>query len=188
MASLFKRLFSSGGTQTASWQFAEPSAEAAVAEETIEQAASQYQVAELKPPSEEELKEFLYKNFLDGAKPAEVPQAQEWKAANSPAVNAELAPTITPEEVDSTSLEETASNNQVCTEEADAAEVRVGDSTETESFVDEILAPAQDETLATKDVVAISDPETIPQAEVAAHLASLAIAPATALLTSEDEM
>ncbi|MGB8542329.1 MAG: pentapeptide repeat-containing protein [Candidatus Acidiferrales bacterium] len=190
MASLFKRLFSSGGTQTASVQVAEPSAEAPVVEETIEQAASQYQEAELPPPSEEELKEFLYKHFLDGAKPAEIPQAQEWSAANSLGASAELAPAITSEEFDLPSPEEPRSSNQVSTEEADAAKVRVGDSTETESFVDGILAPAQDEIPATEDVVAISNPETIPQAEADSDFASddEDVRLVTASSASEDEM
>src|ERR1700728_3650177 len=145
MASLFKRLFSSGGTQTASVQVAEPSAEAAVAEETIEQAASQYQAAELQPPSEEELKEFLYKNFLDGAKPAEIPQAQEWSAANSPAVNAELAPTITPEEVAPAAASLTSEDEMMAEIEVDSMAL---DSPEVAAaFADELVARALPPTL-----------------------------------------
>src|ERR1700677_2820832 len=170
MASLFKRLFSSGGTQTASVQVAEPSLEASLAEETIEQAASRYQAAEL-PPSEEELKEFLYKNFLDGAKPTEIPQEQ-WGVANSSEVTAELMPAITSEEVDLPSLEETISTKDIGAEEAHAVELRADDPTDVEAHVHQNLAPTQKDAVATGDVAAISDPETILRAEAVSDFAS----------------
>jgi uncharacterized protein YjbI with pentapeptide repeats len=189
MASLFKRLFSSGGTQTTSVQVAEPSAEASVAEETIEQAASRYQAAEL-PPSEEELKEFLYKNFLDGAKPTEVAQEQPWVAASSSEVTAELTPAITSEDVDLPSLRETRSEDKVYADETGSAEVRVEDSAEAAPFTDENLAPSQGGALAAAIVAAISDLETIPQAEARSDLASenQDVPQVVASSASEDEM
>ncbi|HXN18767.1 MAG TPA: pentapeptide repeat-containing protein [Candidatus Binatus sp.] len=188
MASLFKRLFSSGGTQTASVQVAEPSLEAPLAEETIEQAASRYQAAEL-PPSEEELKEFLYKNFLDGAKPTEIPQEQ-WGVANSSEVTAELMPAITSEEVDLPSLEETISTKDIGAEEAHAVELRADDPTDVEAHVHQNLAPTQKDAVATGDVAAISDPETILRAEAVSDFASenVGAPPVTASPASEDEM
>jgi uncharacterized protein YjbI with pentapeptide repeats len=188
MASLFKRLFSSGRTQTTSVQVAEPGAESSVAEETIEQAAAQYQAAEL-PPSEEELKEFLYKNFLDGAKPTEVPQEQEWGTA-SPSVTPEFALAIASEEVDLSPTEEATAKNDVATEEAGAAEVRAEDSAEATPFMDDALAPAQGGVLAEAIVAAISDLETIPQDEGSSDLASEnEVVPQVATFSSsEDEM
>jgi uncharacterized protein YjbI with pentapeptide repeats len=63
MPSIFKRLFSSGGAQAATVQVEEPTpdvtaAERLLAEEGLGQSPSE-------PPSEEELKEFLIKNFLE---------------------------------------------------------------------------------------------------------------------------
>jgi uncharacterized protein YjbI with pentapeptide repeats len=189
MASLFKRLFSSGGTQTASVQVAEPGAEASVAEETIEQAALQYQAAEL-PPSEEELKEFLYNNFLDGAKPTEVPQEREGGAANSSELTAEPSPTIISEEVDLPSVRETTSEDKVSTEETVSAEVRAENSAEAAPLVDENLAPSQGGALAAAVVAAISALETIPPAEAGSDLASENedLPQVAASSASEDEM
>jgi uncharacterized protein YjbI with pentapeptide repeats len=189
MASLFKRLFSSGGTQTASVQVVEPSAEVSVAEEIIEQAASQYQAAEL-PPSEEELKEFLYKNFLDGARPSEILQKQEWGSATSSAVTGDLVPAITSEEIDLPSAPETTSEEKVYTEETVPAEVRVEDSAETAPFVGENLAPSHGGALAEAIVAAISNLEANPRAEVSSDLASeYEVAPQiTVSPASEDEM
>ncbi len=172
-------------------QVAEPCAESSVTEETGEQVALQDRAAELPPPSEEELKEFLYKNFLDGAKPTEIPQAQEWGAANASEVTAELAPSISSEELDLTSPEETTSSNAVSTEDSDAVEMRVDDPTEVEAAdADQNSAPAQDLAPATADVIAISDPETIPQAEAVSDLASENedVHQGTVSPASEDEM
>jgi uncharacterized protein YjbI with pentapeptide repeats len=189
MASLFKRLFSSGGTQTASVQVAEPGTEFSVAEETIEQAAAQYQAAEL-PPSEEELKEFLYKNFLDGAKPTEVSQEQEWGTASVSPVTAELGPTIVSEELNLSSAEEATAENDVATGEPSAAEVRVENSAEAAPFVGENLAPSHAGVLAEAIVAAISDLETIPQSEANSEsaLQNEDIPQVTASPASEDEM
>ena len=82
MASLFKRLFSSGGGQTASVQVEEPIAETSAEEQTIDQNGVEERAGEQAPPSEDELKEFLSKNFLDGAKPIEIPQATETAACD----------------------------------------------------------------------------------------------------------
>jgi uncharacterized protein YjbI with pentapeptide repeats len=189
MASLFKRLFSSGGTQAASVQVAEPSAEASVAEETIEQAASRYQAAEL-PPSEEELKEFLYKNFLDGAKPTEVSEEHEWAVASSSAVTVELAPAITSEEVDLPSGREITSEDKVSPEQTVSAEVRAEDSGDAAPFVGENLAPSQGGALATAIVDALSELEVIRPAEVSSDSASEneVVPQVAALSASEDEM
>ena len=189
MASLFKRLFSSGGAQTASVQVVEPSTEVSVAEESIEQAASQYQAAEL-PPSEEELKEFLYKNFLDGAKPAEILPGQEWASASSSAVTAESAPAITSEEGDLPFAPQTTAEEKVYPEEAISAEVRVEDSVEAAPFMDENLAPSHGGVLAEAIVAAISGLETNPHAELSSGLAwENEVAPqVTVSSTSEDEM
>ena len=78
MASLFKRLFSSGGGQTASVQVEEPIAETSAEEQTVDQNGAEDRAGEQAAPSEDELKEFLSKNFLDGAKPIEVPPLLIW--------------------------------------------------------------------------------------------------------------
>src|SRR5580704_973447 len=85
MASLFKRLFSSGGTQTATVQVEEQSAGSSAEEKTVSQDGVESRAGE-QPPSQEELNKFLYENFLDGAKPVEIPQTQEWAAASAPVV------------------------------------------------------------------------------------------------------
>ena len=85
MASLFKRLFSSGGTQTATVQVEEQPAESSAEEKTVSQDGIESRAGE-QSPSQEELNKFLYENFLDGAKPVEIPQTQEWAAASAPVV------------------------------------------------------------------------------------------------------
>jgi len=59
MASLFKRLFSSGGTQTATVQVEEQPAESSAEEKTISQDGIESRAGE-PSPSQEELNKFLY--------------------------------------------------------------------------------------------------------------------------------
>ncbi len=120
MASLFKRLFSSGGTQTATVQVEEQSTESSAEGKAVDQDGVR-RGADERAPSEEELKEFLYKNFLDGAKPVEIPQTQELAASTSSAVFAEPAPVAPPETPDVASTNAEAEENSLG-EAAQAAE------------------------------------------------------------------
>jgi uncharacterized protein YjbI with pentapeptide repeats len=64
MASLFKRLFSSGGTQAATAQMEEPAANLSATEKLLAEEGLGASPTE-QPPSAEELNEFLIKNFLE---------------------------------------------------------------------------------------------------------------------------
>jgi uncharacterized protein YjbI with pentapeptide repeats len=189
MASLFKRLFSSGGRQTASVQLAEPSAESSIVEELVDPGA-QDRAAELPPPSEEELKEFLYKNFLDGAKPTEIPQAQECQAPTSTVAAAEPVTVAFPEELESSPAEETTSETDAFTEESDAGEVGADSSSEGEDFIEENLASAQGDCAATSDEVILSKSLTDSPIEDASEFSpkNEDVAQAAATSVSEDEM
>src|ERR1700677_1529184 len=84
MASIFKRLFSSGGAQAATAQMEEP-AEVSATEKLLAEEGLGASPGE-QPPSEEELKEFLIRNFLeDSAAGIEPPQAASIHAANTAA-------------------------------------------------------------------------------------------------------
>ena len=87
MASIFKRLFSSGGAQAATAQMEEPSAEVSATEKLLAEKGLGASPGE-QPPSEEELKEFLIRNFLEDSTPEIAPpQAASIHAANSAAEN-----------------------------------------------------------------------------------------------------
>src|SRR3984957_5409744 len=127
MASLFKRLFSSGGGRTASVQGEEPLAETPAQKQAIDQNGVEERTGEQAAPSEDELKEFLSKNFLDGAKPIEIPQATETSAATSTVVNTEPIPSDVSEDInwpaaDEIASEEISAESKGSTEEVGSAE------------------------------------------------------------------
>src|SRR6204780_4390549 len=84
MASIFKRLFSSGGAQGATAARERP-AEGFATEKVLAEEGLGASPGE-QPPSEEELKEFLIRNFLEDSAPGiEPPQAASIHAANTAA-------------------------------------------------------------------------------------------------------
>ena len=186
MASLFKRLFSSGGAQTASVQVEEPIAETSAEEQSIEQNGVEDRASEQAAPSEDELKEFLYKNFLDGAKPIEIPQAQEAAGATSTVVNTESTPSDLSEDIDWPSAEEMASEREGSTEEVGSAESSSDASTEGEPVAEHDVASEQSGVI-TPDVAA-PETETISQVEAAPELPSESEDPLPTWLASEHEM
>ena len=89
MASIFKRLFSSGGAQAATVQVEEPTADVAAAEKLLAEQGLGASVAE-QPPSDEELKEFLIKNFLEDSRADQVANPQVVFPKPPPATLAEI--------------------------------------------------------------------------------------------------
>ncbi|MGD0402649.1 MAG: pentapeptide repeat-containing protein [Candidatus Acidiferrales bacterium] len=87
MASIFKRLFSSGGAQAGTAQIEEPTADVVAAEKLLAEEGLGHSSGE-QPPSEEELKEFLIKNFLEDSNPDEIPRERNSPVANSSTVYA----------------------------------------------------------------------------------------------------
>ena len=91
MASIFKRLFSSGGAQAATAQMEEP-AEVSATEKLLAEEGLGASPGE-QPPSEEELKEFLIRNFLeDSTAGIAPPQAASIHAANTTAEHTDSSP------------------------------------------------------------------------------------------------
>ncbi len=83
MASIFKRLFSSGGAQAATAQMEEPPAEISATEKLLAEEGLGTNPSQ-QPPSEQELKEFLIRNFLeDSAADITPPQATPSHAAST---------------------------------------------------------------------------------------------------------
>ena len=82
MASIFKRLFSSGGAQAATVQIEEPTPDVAAAEKLLAEEGLGQNPGE-QPPSEEDLKEFLIKNFLEDPKADEIAPVQNLPVTNS---------------------------------------------------------------------------------------------------------
>jgi uncharacterized protein YjbI with pentapeptide repeats len=89
MASIFKRLFSSGGAQAATVQVEEPTADVAAAEKRLAEEGLGASPAE-QPPSEEELKAFLIKNFLEDSSADKIANPQVVFAKPAPATLAEI--------------------------------------------------------------------------------------------------
>jgi len=170
MASLFKRLFSSGGGQTASVQVEEPIAETSAEERAIDQDSVENRTGEQATPSEDELKEFLSKNFLDGAKPIEITQATEASAATLTVVNTEPTPSDLREDIGWPSAEEIAPESKGSTEEVGSAESSSAVSTEDETPAEDRVVSEENDVV-TPDVTA-SETETISQVEAAPTPAS----------------
>src|SRR5580704_10855896 len=170
MASLFKRLFSSGGARTASVQVEEPIAETPTEEQPIDTDGVEDRAGEQAPPSAQELKEFLYKNFLGGAKPIEIPQALETSAATSTAVKAESRPSNLPEELDCPSADEITSESEGSTAETGSVETLSNVSTDHEDLAEDDVASRQRGAII-PDVTA-SETETIPQVDETPELSS----------------
>src|SRR3984957_11709655 len=196
MASLFKRLFSSGGGQTASVQVEEPIAETSAEEQTVDQKGAEDRAGKQAAPSEDELKEFLSKNFLDGAKPIEIPQATETAAAISTVVTTEPTASDVAEDIDWPAADEIASEeisveSKGSTEEEGSAETSPEVSAEDETLVEDDDVISEQNEVISPDVTA-SETETISQVEAAPELPSenkteSADTPPT-WLASEDEM
>src|SRR5580704_15042543 len=89
MASIFKRLFSSGGAQAATLQVEEPAADVAAAEKLLAEQGLGASSGE-QPPSEEELKEFLIKNFLEDSSADRTVNPQVVFPQHAPATLAEI--------------------------------------------------------------------------------------------------
>jgi uncharacterized protein YjbI with pentapeptide repeats len=170
MVSLFKRLFSSDGAQTASVQVEEPIAETPTPEQATDQDPVEDRAGEQASPSAQELKEFLYKNFLDGAKPIEIPQALETPAATSTAVKAEPTPSNLPEELDWPSADEIRSESAGSTEETGSVETLSNVSADDQDLAEDDVASQQRGAI-TPDVAA-SETETIPQLDETPELSS----------------
>jgi uncharacterized protein YjbI with pentapeptide repeats len=152
MASLFKRLFSSGGTQTATVQVEEQPAESSAEEKTVSQDGIESRAGE-PSPSQEELNKFLYENFLDGAKPVEIPQTQEWAAASAPVVFENPA-SVNLREALELPAEDAISENDEASDEV-VAEVTADAPLEGEASAQENLTSAP------------GDTESVPQVEAA---------------------
>src|SRR5271156_1019720 len=105
MASIFKRLFSSGGAQAGTAQIEEPTADVAAAEKLLAEEGLGQSLGE-QPPSEEELKEFLVKNFLEDSKADEIPPERNLPVTNSDTVYARPASRTLAEILDLPSGEE----------------------------------------------------------------------------------
>src|SRR5271156_4377627 len=105
MASIFKRLFSSGGAQAGTAQIEEPTADVAAAEKLLAEEGLGQSLGE-QPPSEEELKEFLVKNFLEDSKADEIPPERNLPVTNSNTVYARPASRTLAEILDLPSGEE----------------------------------------------------------------------------------
>src|SRR5271154_3071753 len=105
MASIFKRLFSSGGAQAGIAQIEEPTADVAAAEKLLAEEGLGQHPGE-QPPSEEELKEFLIKNFLEDSKADEIPPVQNLPVADSKTTYARPASRTLAEILDLPSPEE----------------------------------------------------------------------------------
>ena len=192
MASLFKRLFSSGGGQTASVQVEEPIAETSAEEQTVDQKGAEDRAGKQAAPSEDELKEFLSKNFLDGAKPIEIPQATETAAAISTVVHTEPTASDVSEDIDWPAADEIASEeisaeSKGSTEEVGSAETSRDVSAEDETLVEEDDVISEQNEVISPDVTA-SEPEPIPQPEAAPAPASESEDTPPTWLASEDEM
>ncbi len=93
MPSIFKRLFSSGGAQTATAQIEEVPADLSATEKLLAEEGLGASPG-VQPPSAEELKEFLIKNFLEDSSAEEVTPAQNApiRAAKATETNAESSP------------------------------------------------------------------------------------------------
>jgi uncharacterized protein YjbI with pentapeptide repeats len=102
MVSIFKRLFSSGGAQAATAQIEEPAAELSAAEKLLAEEGLGASPS-VQPPSEEELKEFLIKNFLEDSKPDEIANSKIVLAEPAPATLAEIPDLPAVEKVSETS-------------------------------------------------------------------------------------
>jgi uncharacterized protein YjbI with pentapeptide repeats len=89
MASIFKRLFSSGGAQAATAQIEKPAAELSAAEKLLAEEGLGASPSE-QPPSEEELKEFLIKNFLEDSNADEIANSKIVLPEPAPATLAEI--------------------------------------------------------------------------------------------------
>src|ERR1700733_10600531 len=192
MASLFKRLFSSGGGQTASVQVEEPIAETSAEEQTVDQKGAEDRAGKQAAPSEDELKEFLSKNFLDGAKPIEIPQATETAAAISTVVHTEPTASDVSEDIDWPAADEIASEeisaeSKGSTEEVGSAETSRDVSAEDETLVEEDDVISEQNEEISQDVNAF-EPEPIPQPEAAPAPASESEDTPPTWLASEDEM
>src|SRR5271163_4301919 len=105
MTSIFKRLFSSGGAQAGTAQVEEPTADVAAAEKLLAEEGLGQSLGE-QPPSEEELKEFLVKNFLEDSKADEIPPERNLPVTNSNTVYARPASRTLAEILDLPSGEE----------------------------------------------------------------------------------
>jgi uncharacterized protein YjbI with pentapeptide repeats len=186
MASLFKRLFSSGGARTASVQVEEPIAETPTEEQPIDTDGVEDRAGEQAPPSAQELKEFLYKNFLGGAKPIEIPQALETSAATSTAVKAESRPSNLPEELDWPSADEITSESEGSTAETGSVETLSNVSTDHEDLAEDDVASRQRGAII-PDVTA-SETETIPQVDETPELSSQNEGTPATWLAPEHEM
>lgn len=84
MASIFKRLFSSGGAQAATAQMEEPPAELSATEKLLAEQGLGASPTE-QPPSAEELNEFLIKNFLEDSSHGTAPPQGASLHAEKPA-------------------------------------------------------------------------------------------------------
>jgi uncharacterized protein YjbI with pentapeptide repeats len=127
MTSIFKRLFSSGGAQAATAQVEEPAADLSATEKLLAEEGLG-QSAGLQPPSEEELKEFLIKNFLEDSKADEIPPAQ-LPIANPRIVHTEPGPATLAEILDLPCVEK-GSENAASTISAEPAADSLADPAE----------------------------------------------------------
>jgi uncharacterized protein YjbI with pentapeptide repeats len=89
MASIFKRLFSSGGAQAAAVQVEETTADVAAAEKLLAEQGLGANPGE-QPPSEVELKEFLIKNFLEDSSADQIANPRVVFPEPAPATLAEI--------------------------------------------------------------------------------------------------
>jgi len=109
MASIFKRLFSSGGSQEATAQVEDPAADLSATEKLLADEGLGAS-AEPQAPSEEELKAFLIKNFLEDSKADEMPPPRKLPVSSSQEIASEPKPATLAEILDLSSEEREPEN------------------------------------------------------------------------------